>query len=268
MSLIEWITDPAILASLLTLTVMEIVLGIDNIIFLSIVTGKLPEAQQASARRVGLLLALGMRILLLFSISWIIGLEEPVFEALGQGVSWRDLVLLAGGVFLLYKGTVEVHEMTEGEHPEEEAGGATTTFASAVVQILLLDAVFSIDSVITAIGMAQHLPIMIAAVVVSIGVMLVAAGPVADFVNAHPTVKMLALAFLLLIGVALIADGLHFHIPRGYIYAAIGFSILVEFLNQLAARARKRRPAKGRSLAMQALAGRQRRPLHPPSANP
>ncbi len=260
--MIELFSDPQVWASLLTLTLLEIVLGIDNIIFISIVTAKLPEAQQASARRTGLLMALAMRIMLLFSISWIISLEEPIVTVFGLALSWRDFVLLAGGVFLLYKGTKEVHEMTEGAH-EEESSAVSLTFAGAVIQILLLDAVFSIDSVITAVGMAEHLEVMIAAVCISIGVMLLAAEPVAGFVNRHPTVKMLALAFLLLIGVALIADGLHFHIPRGYIYAAIAFSILVEVLNQMASRARKKGAKKPGSLAGQALRGKQRRMTSP-----
>jgi predicted tellurium resistance membrane protein TerC len=237
--MLELLTDPTAWASLLTLTALEIVLGIDNIIFLSIVSSRLPEAQQPSARRIGLIGALLMRIGLLASISWIIGLTEPAFSVFGHVVSWRDLVLGGGGLFLLVKGTIEIHHMTEGE--VDERGPGTVTFASAIFQIMLLDIVFSLDSVITAVGMADHLPIMVAAVVLSMIVMLLAAEPVAAFVNNHPTVKMLALSFLLLVGVALIADGLHFHIPRGYLYFAIAFSAGVETLNLLAGKARRSR---------------------------
>lgn len=237
--MIELLSDPQAWASLLTLTALEIVLGIDNVIFLSIVTGRLPEHQQRQARIIGLGLAAGMRIGLLFAITWIIGMTAPLLTIGEYVLSWRDVVLIAGGVFLLAKGTIEIHHQTEGG----EAGGQAkaTTLASAIVQIVLLDIVFSIDSVITAVGMAQHLPIMIAAVLISVAVMLIAAAPVSGFVNRHPTVKMLALSFLLLVGVALIADGLHFHIPRGYLYFAIAFSIGVEMLNLLAARSRARR---------------------------
>ncbi|HRK95030.1 MAG TPA: TerC family protein [Rhodospirillales bacterium] len=237
--MIELLSDPQAWASLLTLTALEIVLGIDNVIFLSIVTGRLPEHQQRQARIIGLSLAALMRVGLLTVITWIIGLTAPLLTIGEYALSWRDVVLIAGGVFLLAKGTIEIHHQTEGG----EAGGQAkaTSMASAIVQIVLLDIVFSIDSVITAIGMAQHLPIMIAAVLISIAVMLLAAGPVSNFVNRHPTVKMLALSFLLLVGVALIADGLHFHIPRGYLYFAIAFSITVEMLNLLAARGRARR---------------------------
>ncbi len=237
--MIELLSDPQAWASLLTLTALEIVLGIDNVIFLSIVTGRLPEHQQRQARIIGLSLAAGMRVGLLFAITWIIGLTAPLLTIGEYVLSWRDVVLIAGGVFLLAKGTIEIHHQTEGG----EAGGKAraTSMASAIVQIVLLDIVFSIDSVITAVGMAQHLPIMIAAVLISVAVMLLAAAPVSAFVNRHPTVKMLALSFLLLVGVALIADGLHFHIPRGYLYFAIAFSIGVEMLNLLAARGRARR---------------------------
>lgn len=237
--MIELLSDPQAWASLLTLTALEIVLGIDNVIFLSIVTGRLPEHQQRQARIIGLSLAAGMRVGLLFAITWIIGLTAPLVTIGEYVLSWRDVVLIAGGVFLLAKGTIEIHHQTEGG----EAGGKAkaTSMASAIVQIVLLDIVFSIDSVITAVGMAQHLPIMIAAVLISVAVMLLAAAPVSAFVNRHPTVKMLALSFLLLVGVALIADGLHFHIPRGYLYFAIAFSIGVEMLNLLAARGRARR---------------------------
>jgi predicted tellurium resistance membrane protein TerC len=237
--MLDLLTDPNAWASLLTLTALEIVLGIDNIIFLSIVSSRLPPHQQRPARRIGLGLALIMRIALLLSITWIIGLTQPAFTVLGHTVSWRDMVLGGGGLFLLVKGTLEIHHMTEGE--PEEKGAAHPTFLSAIVQIMILDLVFSLDSVITAVGMADDVEIMIIAVVIAIIVMLVAAEPVSHFVNTHPTVKMLALSFLLLVGVALVADGLHFHIPRGYLYFAIAFSAGVEALNLLASRARRRR---------------------------
>src|SRR3712207_113507 len=233
----EMLTDYQIWVSLLTLTALEIVLGIDNLIFLSIVSGRLPKHQQQAARRIGL--ALIGRLVLLFSLTWIIGLTEPIASVLDFAVSWRDVVLIGGGAFLIVKGTMETHHMLEG-HEEEHSIG-TVTFASAVVQIIFLDVVFALDSIITAVGMAQHLWVMIVAVVIAMIVMLVAADPVGNFVNTHPTVKMLALSFLLLVGVALVADGLHFHIPRGYLYFAIAFSALVETLNLLTARARKRR---------------------------
>ena len=235
--MLELLTDPHAWISLATLSVLEIVLGIDNIIFLSIVSARLPEHQQARARRIGLGLALIARVLLLLSLTWMIGLTEPIFEFWGFAVSWRDIVLLAGGVFLIVKGTMEMHHMLEGQGAEGVAG--TASFAAVISQIVMLDLVFSLNSVITAIGVADHVPVMIAAVVIAMAVMLLAAEPTARFVNAHPTVKMLALAFLLLVGAALVADGVHFHIPRGYLYFAIAFSIGVEALNLLAARARR-----------------------------
>ena len=237
--MLEFLADPAVWASLVTLTALEIVLGIDNLIFLSIVSGRLPKEQQRLARQLGLALALLGRIALLFSLTWLIGLTQPVLSAFGFALSWRDIVLIVGGLFLLVKGTMETHHMLEGH--EEEHGVGTITFGVAVTQIIFLDVVFALDSIITAVGMSDHLPVMITAVVIAMIVMLVAANPVGDFVNAHPTVKMLALSFLLLVGVALIADGFHFHIPRGYLYFAIFFSGLVEALNLWAARARKRR---------------------------
>jgi predicted tellurium resistance membrane protein TerC len=240
--MIELLTDPQAWASLLTLTLLEIVLGIDNVIFLSIVSSRLPPEQQPRARTVGLALAAGMRIALLLSITWIIGLTAPVFTVLEHEVSWRDLVLIGGGIFLLVKGTMEVHHMAEGAE-EEAAGGAPASFAAVIAQIVMLDIVFSLDSVITAVGMSQDIEVMIAAVLISVAVMVLAAKPIGAFINRHPTVKMLALSFLLLVGVALIADGLHFHIPRGYLYFAIAFSLLVETLNLVAAKARARRRA-------------------------
>ena len=237
--MLELLTDPHAWVSLATLSVLEIVLGIDNIIFLSIVSARLPVEQQATARRIGLGLALLARVLLLLSLTWMIGLTEPIFEVAGFAVSWRDIVLGGGGLFLIVKGTSEMHHMLEGHGGEGVAG--TATFAAVLTQIVVLDLVFSLDSVITAIGIAEHIPIMVAAIVIAMAVMLLAAEPTARFVNAHPTVKMLALSFLLLVGAALVADGLHFHIPRGYLYFAIAFSIGVELLNLLAARARRGR---------------------------
>ncbi|HEX6112289.1 MAG TPA: TerC family protein [Geminicoccaceae bacterium] len=240
--MLELLTDPHAWISLATLSVLEIVLGIDNIIFLTIVSARLPEHQQATARRIGLGLALLARILLLFSLTWMIGLTQPIF-AIGEfEVSWRDIVLAGGGLFLIVKGTMEMHHMLEGYGGESVAG--TASFAAVIAQIVMLDVVFSLDSVITAIGIAEHIPIMVAAIVIAMAVMLLAAEPTARFVNAHPTVKMLALSFLLLVGAALVADGMHFHIPRGYLYFAIAFSIGVESLNLLAASARKRHATK------------------------
>lgn len=233
----DWISNPDIWIGLLTLTALEIVLGIDNIIFISILAGKLPEAQQAKARQVGLGLALVTRILLLLSLSWIIGLTAPLFslplpflEEDMRNISGRDLVLLVGGLFLIGKSTMEIHDKLEGvEHHEKDVKVAS--FTSVIVQILLLDVVFSLDSVITAVGMVDEIGVMIGAVVIAIVIMLISAGTISDFVNKHPTVKMLALSFLLLIGMSLVAEGLDQHIPKGYIYFAMGFSALVEVLN-------------------------------------
>ena len=229
----EFLGDPGTwVVALLTLTVLEIVLGIDNIIFISILAGKLPLEQQNRARIVGLSLAMFMRIALLFSISWVIGLTGTLFSLFGFDLSGRDLILIGGGLFLLGKATFEIHEKLEGaEHASGAVAAGTASFAATIVQILLLDIVFSLDSVITAVGMAEDLWVMITAVVISIGVMLISAGTISDFVNRHPTVKMLALSFLLLIGMSLVAEGLEFHIPKGYIYFAMGFSVLVEVLN-------------------------------------
>lgn len=235
----EWMSDPQIWASLVTLTVMEIVLGIDNIVFISVLVSRLPDAQAHPARKIGLSLALILRIALLLVISWIIGLTEPLFTLFGEAFSWRDIILLAGGAFLLFKGTMEIHVGIEGEEDGHGEKPAHPAFWSVIVQILLLDLVFSVDSIVTAVGMAQHVEVMIAAVVISIGIMFVASGPVAAFIKEHPTTKMLALSFLLLIGVALIADGLGFHIPRAYIYFAMAFSAMVEVLNILMRRSRK-----------------------------
>lgn len=241
MPIMELVTSPEAWASLATLTVLEVVLGIDNIIFLSIVTNKLPREQQPRARFIGLALALIGRLALLFSLAWMTRLVEPILFIGEFGVSWRDIVLFFGGAFLIYKGTAEMHEMLEGSTSESAVG--TASFTYVIFQIMVIDMVFSLDSVITAIGIAEHLPIMVIAILIAIAVMLLAAGPVAGFVDRHPTVKMLALAFLLLVGVALVADGLHFHIPRAYLYFAIGFSIAVEALNLYAAKARKQKAA-------------------------
>lgn len=218
------------LIGLLTLVILEIVLGIDNVVFISILAGKLPVEQQARARQIGLVLALGLRIVMLLAISWIIGLTAPLFSVLGQEISGRDLILLIGGVFLIGKATLEIHERLEGEIGHASAKVAPS-FAAVILQIVLLDAVFSLDSVITAVGMVDEIIIMIIAVVIAIGIMLISAGAISDFVNKHPTVKMLALSFLLLIGLTLVVEGLHQHIPKGYIYFAIAFSIFVEMLN-------------------------------------
>ena len=234
----DWLTNPDVWIGLLTLTALEIVLGVDNVIFISILAGKLPAGQQKQARQVGLSLALITRILLLLSLSWIIGLTAPLFGVLGQEVSGRDLILLLGGLFLIGKSTYEIHERLEGEEGHGSTGQAAS-FTSVIIQILLLDVVFSLDSVITAVGMVDEIGVMIAAVVIAVAIMLVSAGAISEFVNRHPTVKMLALSFLLLIGTSLVAEGLHFHIPKGYIYFAMGFSVLVELLNLRSGRGRR-----------------------------
>lgn len=227
----EWISDPTIWTALVTLTLLEIVLGIDNIIFISILTGKLPKDQQERGRIVGLAAAMVMRIILLFFASWIVGLTDELFSIFGQGFSGKDLIMLAGGLFLIGKATMELHDKLEGEeHGQEQPSGAVT-FGSVIFQILLLDIVFSIDSVITAVGMTEHLPVMIAAVVISIGVMIASANSIAGFVEKHPTIKILALSFLILIGFTLMAEGFHVHVPKGYIYFAMAFSVVIEIIN-------------------------------------
>jgi predicted tellurium resistance membrane protein TerC len=233
MNFLQVFTEPAAWVSLLTLSAMEIVLGIDNIIFISILAGKLPKAQQAKARQLGLVLALGTRILLLFALSWMMRLTKPLFEMFDHSFSGRDLILLGGGLFLVAKATYELHDKLEVKH-EGPAGSKKKSgaqFGLILVQILLLDIVFSLDSVITAVGMAQHLPVMVTAMIVAVGVMLVFAGPVSNFVDHHPTMKVLALSFLLLIGVTLVADGFGQHISKGYIYFAMAFSVFVEVIN-------------------------------------
>ncbi|MGE3960631.1 MAG: TerC family protein [Dehalococcoidia bacterium] len=227
----EILSDPQTWVALLTLTTLEIVLGIDNVVFISILAAKLPEEQRARARNVGLSLAMIMRIGLLFSLSWVIGLTDPLFEVIDKGFSGRDLILLIGGLFLVAKATLEIHEKLEGETAHEQAAKVAASFAAVIAQILALDIVFSLDSVITAAGMADEIAVMIAAVVIAVGVMLVSAGAVSAFVNEHPTVKILALSFLLLIGTSLVAEGWGLHIPKGYIYFAMGFSVFLELLN-------------------------------------
>ena len=226
----NWLTWPETWNALLTLTVLEIVLGIDNIIFISILAGKLPAGEQPRARTVGLTLAMVTRILLLLSLTGIMRLTRPLFSPFGHPFSSRDLILLLGGLFLLWKSTREIHDKLEGEEGRQNVK-AGATFGGVIVQIALLDIVFSLDSVITAVGMVRQVGVMIAAIVLAVLVMLVAAGPISDFVHRHPTLKMLALSFLLLIGVTLIADGLGQHIPKGYVYFAMGFSVFVESLN-------------------------------------
>jgi predicted tellurium resistance membrane protein TerC len=226
----DWISDPQAWVAFLTLLALEIVLGIDNIIFISILAGKLPADQQARARYTGLGLALIIRVILLFSLSWVIGLTTPLFGVFNQEISGRDLILILGGLFLLGKSTFEIHENLEGEQGHASAR-VKATFTSVIIQILILDAVFSLDSVITAVGMVDRIGIMIAAVVASIAFMMLFAAPVGSFVARHPTIKMLALSFLLLIGLTLIVEGFDVHIPKGYVYFAMGFSVFVEMLN-------------------------------------
>lgn len=228
----EWLTNPEIWIALVTLTVLEIVLGIDNIIFISIVASRLPKEQQDRARKVGLLMAMFTRILLLVTLSWMAHLTKPLFTVLGKAFSGRDLILSGGGLFLLYKATHEIHEKMEGDEEEAVAGAASTqTFARVIFSIMILDIVFSLDSVITAVGMVDEVPVMIAAIVIAVGAMFFAAGPIAQFVDDHPTVKMLALSFLLLIGLSLVGEGFGHHIPKAYVYFSMGFSAFVEFLN-------------------------------------
>jgi predicted tellurium resistance membrane protein TerC len=234
--MLEFLTDPAVIMSFLTLAALEIVLGIDNLLFVQIVAGRCAPEKRMLARRVGLLLALGTRLLLLASIAWIAGLTTPILTIdwfgpeLVYDLSWRDVILLGGGLFLLAKATTEIHHHVEGGEGATKTG-KYLSFGAAIIQIAILDIVFSLDSVITAVGMADHLSVMVAAVIVAMIVMIAAAGAVGNFVDRHPTVKMLALSFLLLIGMALIGEGLHFHIPKAYLYFAIAFSVLVEFLN-------------------------------------
>lgn len=246
-STLALLQDPAAWAALATLVAMEIVLGIDNLIFISILTNKLPEAMREKARKVGISLALLMRLGLLATIAIIVKLTEPVFTILGQGISWRDMILIAGGAFLVWKATREIHQHVSGDEEGEDNGTAKAvqSFASAIGQILVLDLVFSIDSIITAVGMTEHVQIMFVAVIAAVMTMLFAATPLANFINRNPTIVMLALAFLIMIGMTLVAEGLGTHVPKGYIYTAMAFSAGVEGLNMLARNRRKQRRAAG-----------------------
>jgi predicted tellurium resistance membrane protein TerC len=240
------LSDPAAWAALLTLIAMEVVLGIDNLVFISILSNKLPQAQRQRARRIGISLALVMRLALLSTIAWIVGLVQPLFGVAGREFSWRDLILIAGGLFLVWKATTEIHHSVDPAPSDDvldKKAPVAINFTAAIVQILLLDIVFSIDSILTAVGMTDHLPIMIAAVIIAVLVMLLAADPLANFINNNPTVVMLALGFLLMIGAVLIADGFGVHVPKGYIYAAMAFSGLVEGLNMWSRKNRKPPPA-------------------------
>jgi len=239
----ELITDPQIWVAFLTLTALELVLGIDNIVFISILADKLPDQQRIFARRVGLFLAMFMRIGLLFVLSWLVGLTAPWITLFAQEISGRDLILIVGGVFLLWKSTKEIHQLLEGEKGVSTST-VKSTLSAVIIQIVLIDAVFSLDSIITAVGMVDHIEVMIAAVVVSVALMMIFAEPIGNFVSAHPTVKMLALAFLFLIGVVLIAEGLDHHIPKAYVYFAMAFSLAVEMLNL------RSRKAKGQAVAL------------------
>ncbi len=239
--MLELLADPQTWIAFATLTALELVLGIDNVIFISILVDKLPPERREFARKIGLFAAMFMRIGLLMMLAWIVGLTEPLFSILGKGFSGRDLVLLLGGLFLLWKSVGEIHQTLEGAH-EQKKGAAHASFGSVIVQIMLIDIVFSLDSIITAVGMVDEVAIMIAAVIVSVGLMMLFAGSIGRFVSAHPTIKMLALAFLVAIGVVLIAESFGTHVPKGYIYSAMAFSVLVEMLN-LRLRKRSTRPA-------------------------
>ena len=235
------LSDPQAWLAFFTLTALELVLGIDNVVFISILVDKLPAARRTAARRLGLFLAMFMRIALLFALSWLVGLTAPLFELLGHDISWRDLILIAGGLFLIWKSTGEIHQLITGEDGEE-AAPAQATFGAILAQIVVIDIVFSLDSIITAVGMVDELAVMVAAVVVSVALMMVFAGAIGRFISARPTIKMLALAFLFMIGLVLIVDGFGIHVPKGYVYSAMAFSVLVEMLNL-----RMRRPRKSRT---------------------
>jgi predicted tellurium resistance membrane protein TerC len=239
----EWIAEPQAWIALVTLTALEIVLGIDNIVFISLLTGRLPEHQRQKGRMIGLALAMIMRIVLLLFLAWIVKLTAPLFTVFANEISGRDLILILGGLFLLAKATHEIHHNLEG-HEGEEKVVVHATMASVLSQIIVLDLVFSLDSVITAVGMADHVPVMVIAIILAVAFMMVFAKPIGDFVEDHPTVKMLALSFLLLVGMALVADGLEFHIPKGYIYFAMGFSVFVEMLNLRMRKRRQQKPIK------------------------
>jgi predicted tellurium resistance membrane protein TerC len=252
----DWLQDPHVWASFVTLALLEIVLGIDNLVFVALLAGRLPQEQQGRARTTGLALALAARLALLGSIAFLVHLTEPVVSLSGWNFSWRDLVLLAGGGFLLFKGTREIHLRVEADEEHEPAGGRRAGLVGTIAQIVLLDIVFSLDSVITAVGIAEDIQVMVAAIVVAMMLMLAASKPLAAFIDRHPTVKMLALSFLLLIGMMLVADGCGFHVPRGYVYAAMGFAILVESLNLLAARRRTQTKRNAMQQSLQAAASR------------
>jgi predicted tellurium resistance membrane protein TerC len=243
----EWLTDPNVWASLVTLAALEIVLGIDNLVFITLLAGRLPGGQRAGARKLGLILALGARLALLWSIVWLVHLTEPVLSIAGRGLSWRDLILMTGGAFLLFKGTQEIHSHVDGKDEEEESSRKHPGFTSTVLQIMLFDIIFSLDSVITAVGIAQEIWVMVAAIVAAMALMLVASGLLASFIERNASVRLLALSFLLLIGMVLIADGFGFHMPRGYIYAAMGFSVAVESLNLFSARRRRNKKVQVKS---------------------
>ncbi len=240
----ELLADPEVWLAFATLTALEIVLGIDNIIFLSILVGRLPPHQRARGRTFGLALAMLTRIALLLSITWVMGLGAELFAVMGKGFSGRDLILIGGGLFLLAKSTLEIHTSLEGEEHEQSAGSAQGKFLSIIIQIAIIDIVFSLDSVITAVGMVDHVEVMIAAVIAAVAVMMFMAGPISNFVDRHPTIKMLALSFLILIGVALVGEGFGFHIPKGYLYFAMAFSVIVEILNIKMRGKRKEDPVK------------------------
>lgn len=251
--LLQLLSSPTAWLALGTLIAMEVVLGIDNLIFISILTNKLPDAQRSRGRRIGIGLALILRLALLGTVAWIVRLTEPVFDVLGKGFSWKDIILLAGGLFLIWKATKEIHHNVdpdpEGDMFQGKSGkpAAQMTFSAAIVQILLLDLVFSVDSIITAVGMTEHIPIMVVAVVVAVTVMLLAADPLAAFINRHPTVVMLALGFLIMIGMTLIAEGFGAHVPKGYVYSAMIFSAAIEGLNMMGRRAKQRRAERSKA---------------------
>jgi predicted tellurium resistance membrane protein TerC len=235
--MLELLADPQMWIAFATLTALELVLGIDNIIFISILVDKLPVERRETARRIGLFAAMFMRIALLLTLAWIVGMTAPLFSIMGQDISGRDLVLILGGLFLLWKSVSEIHQTIEGEEEHSAGNVVKATFGAIILQIMVIDLVFSLDSIITAVGMVSEVAVMIAAVIVSVGLMMLFAGPIGRFVSAHPTIKMLALAFLVAIGIVLIADGFGYHMPKGYIYTAMAFSLLVEVLNM---RMRKR----------------------------
>jgi predicted tellurium resistance membrane protein TerC len=241
LGMLELLTDPHAWAALVTLTVLEVVLGIDNLVFISVLVSRLPEKKARQARQIGLALALVFRVALLFALTWIMALTAPLFGVFGREISWRDVILIGGGLFLIAKATHEIHSEVESEYEETSTASAGNAFYWVVLQLIAIDLVFSLDSIITAIGMAEDIEIMVAAIVIAMAVMYLASAPVSDFISRHPTTKMLALAFLVLIGVALVADGFEVHIPRGYIYFAMAFAGAVEAFNVIALRNRRRR---------------------------